>query len=118
MIFTGFINNVKEVLSEMDVFCMTSTQEGLGSSILDAMALKLPVVATNAGGMKELVINGKTGFSCNVKDEACLSKGILQIIENPELKESFINESSSFLQRFTKQEMGKKTLELYKRLAK
>lgn len=116
VVFTGFISNVKEVLSEMDLFCMTSSLEGLGSSILDAMALKLPVVATNAGGMKELVINGKTGFSCNIKDEVCLSQGILQVIENSDLKDSFISESSAFLQDFTIQEMGRKTLELYKNL--
>lgn len=118
VIFTGFIHNVKEVLSEMDLFCMTSTNEGLGSSLLDAMALKLPIVATNAGGMKELVINGETGFSCDVGDEGHLAMGICNLIENNDLRQKFIANSSNFLKKFSIEKMGQDTLNFYQKLAK
>jgi glycosyltransferase involved in cell wall biosynthesis len=61
-IFTGFREDLLAVYATFDVFMMTSQREGLPNSILEAMAMGLPVVTTDVAGAKELVVDGLTGF--------------------------------------------------------
>src|SRR6185369_88190 len=63
----GFAHKVEDFYSLFDVFVMTSKQEGLGSSVLDAFIRKVPVVSTNAGGLKDLLANDR-GIACEVGD--------------------------------------------------
>ena len=70
----GYRNNVEDCFSIMDVFLMTSAEEGLGSSVLDAFCYEVGVVSTNAGGLKDLVQD--RGFLCEVGDINCLAKGL------------------------------------------
>ncbi|WP_445749118.1 glycosyltransferase family 4 protein [Polaribacter sp.] len=82
VIFTGFIKNVNYYLSDIDICLFTSKNEGLGSSILDFFLAKVPVVTTNAGGIKNIVEDNYNGLLCPIKDDQCLSLKVLQIIEN------------------------------------
>jgi len=68
--FVGWRDDVPAWLSALDVFAMTSVTEGLCSAILDAMAARVPVVATAAGGIPELVIDDQTGRLAAVADPA------------------------------------------------
>ena len=77
----GFVPDVEDMFSLMDVFCLSSREEGLGSSVLDAFAYQVPVVSTNAGGLSELV-DGR-GFLCDVGDFEGIALGIDQMLENP-----------------------------------
>lgn len=70
----GYHNNVEDYFSIMNVFLMSSAEEGLGSSVLDAFSYNVGVVSTNAGGLKDLVQD--RGFLCNVRDVNCLSKSL------------------------------------------
>lgn len=83
---TGFRNNVTELLPEFTIFLNTSITEGLPLTIYEAFACKIPVVATMAGGIPEVVINGKTGFLANLEDSDALSDSIITILNNPELE--------------------------------
>jgi glycosyltransferase involved in cell wall biosynthesis len=74
----GYHNNVEDYYSIFDVFLMTSKQEGLGSSVLDAFNHLTPVVSTDAGGLDELVQN--RGFVCSIGDDECLSFGLNQAL--------------------------------------
>lgn len=85
--FTGFRNNVADLLSEFDVLLMTSISEGLPLTIYEAFASKIPVVTTNAGGIAEVVIEGVTGFVTNLRDSASLSEKVLYVLENNEITE-------------------------------
>lgn len=60
-VFTGFRDDVPDVLSAMDVFALPSVTEGMSNAVLEAMASRLPTVATRVGGNGELVIHGVTG---------------------------------------------------------
>jgi len=60
--FLGFRSDVADLLRAADLFCLSSRLEGLGTSILEAMAAGLPVVATRAGGIPEIVAEGVTGL--------------------------------------------------------
>jgi glycosyltransferase involved in cell wall biosynthesis len=70
----GHHENVEDYFSIMDVFLMTSKEEGLGSSVLDAFNYEVSVVSTNAGGLNDLVKD--RGFLCNIGDTQCLSHGL------------------------------------------
>ena len=70
----GHYENVEDYFSIMDVFLMTSKEEGLGSSVLDAFNYEVSVVSTNAGGLNDLVKD--RGFVCDIGDTQCLSQGL------------------------------------------
>lgn len=61
--FAGLQQEVGSWIAAMDVFCFPSREEGLGSSVLDAMALRVPVVASRVGGLPELIGNDERGLS-------------------------------------------------------
>ena len=63
-------------MPELDAFLITSETEGLGTSVIDAFVCKVPVVATNAGGIPELVKHKETGLLAEVKDAKTLADNI------------------------------------------
>ncbi len=78
--FLGFREDSLRLLSAFHIFCLSSREEGLGTSVLDAMALRIPVVATNAGGIPEMVQDGVTGYLAPVQDPAQLAKALERAI--------------------------------------
>ena len=77
--FLGWINDVESFLSGIDALLLTSLNEGTPISIIEAMASGVPVVATNVGGVPDLIKNGETGFTCRPNDDQAMSS-ILQNI--------------------------------------
>jgi glycosyltransferase involved in cell wall biosynthesis len=80
----GHVDNVEDFFSIFDVFAMSSQEEGLGSSVLDAFQYKVPVVSTNAGGLQE-VVEGN-GLLCDIKDAKALALSINEILNDADLK--------------------------------
>ncbi|MEN6474581.1 MAG: glycosyltransferase [Syntrophaceae bacterium] len=76
--FMGARNNVSELLNMLDVFALTSIDEGLSNSILEAMSTGKPVVATSVGDNSEIVIEGKTGFLVPVGCVEALTEALLK----------------------------------------
>jgi len=70
----------------MDIFVLTSEQEGLPRVILEAMLMGKPVVASNVSGPSELVVDGETGFLVPAKNPQAFAKSILKLVENPTLR--------------------------------
>lgn len=87
----GFYDNVEDFFSIFDLFVMSSQEEGLGSSVLDAFIYKVPVVSTDAGGLKETV-DGR-GLLCHVKDSKCLAYSMNRILEDKFLREKLVNKA-------------------------
>lgn len=114
--FTGFVNNVPEMLKQVDVFFISSKTEGLGTSILDAFAAGVPVVATNAGGISEIVINKKTGLLAEVKDVKGLAQHIERLLSSEVLQHTLVLNAKKHLQKFTKETTAQKTLAVYKEI--
>ncbi len=83
--FTGEVTDVGNWLAALDIFLYPSRHEGLGSILLDAMAAGLPLVATRAGGIPE-VVDSRGGFLCNVDDIAGLSAAIMTLHADAELR--------------------------------
>ena len=82
--FTGFRRDVPSLLAFFDLFAMSSHLEGLNTSILDALAMRKPVVATDAGGIPEIIRNEDTGLLVPAKDPARLADAIVALIEDRE----------------------------------
>lgn len=110
---TGFIQNPQKILPELDVFLFTSLNEGLGTSILDAMASKVAVVATCSGGIPEIVKHNTTGFCIEPKNSVLLADGVSRLKDNPTLRETFIENAYQMLNDFSVSEMCEKTLRVY-----
>ncbi len=81
--FLGFREDVTDLLRAADIFCISSYLEGLGTSILDAMAAGLPVVATRVGGIPEIVEDGKTGLLVPARDPRALGEAIAALAGDP-----------------------------------
>ena len=75
-------NEVKEFFTEIDVYVLLSGLEGLGQTIIEASLMKKPIIATNVGGVKDLIQDNKTGFLIQSGDESELIKKILFLLEN------------------------------------
>ncbi len=113
LVFTGFRNDIPQVLGELDLFLISSKTEGLGTSILDAFACNVPVVACNAGGIPELVENEKTGLLCEVKDVKALHKAVIRLMKDLELGQKLTLNTKDKLQGFSKTHTAQKTLKQY-----
>lgn len=85
VIITGFTEDVREYLAMIDVLVLPSYREGMPKSILEAMAMAKPVVATNIRGCREELVDGVTGFLVPAKDPNALSKAIIKILTNENL---------------------------------
>lgn len=82
--FRGWVNGElkKELFSNADVYILPSYVEGLPVSVLEAMSYGLPVIATNVGGIPEIVKNGENGYLLTPQDENAIAAAITKIIEN------------------------------------
>ncbi|GAB4488045.1 MAG: N-acetyl-alpha-D-glucosaminyl L-malate synthase BshA [Raineya sp.] len=83
--FLGKLDAVEEVLSVADVFLMPSEAESFGLAALEAMACEVPVISSNAGGLPELNLQGKTGFLSNVGDIEDMVEKTLFVLDDENL---------------------------------
>lgn len=89
VIILGKIADPKEVLSVADLFILPSETESFGLSALEAMAMKVPVISTNSGGLPEVNIEGKTGYLSNVGDVEQMAQNGLKLLKNGALLDEF-----------------------------
>ncbi len=82
VIFCGFLPNAVELLEAFDVFAMPSLSEGFGLAAVEAMASRVPVVATRVGGLTEIFEDGKSGLLVEPGNHVALADAILSLYEN------------------------------------
>ena len=82
----GFREDVLSLMKSADVFVMSSITEGLGSAVLDAMAMGLPVAGTRAGGIPEAVIHRETGLLVPPGEPKPLAAAIVRLLKDPALR--------------------------------
>jgi L-malate glycosyltransferase len=114
--FTGFRNDVPDILCELNFFLITSKTEGLGTTILDAFASRVAVVATAAGGVPEIVVKGETGMLSPVADAPDLASNILKLVGNDALKKQLTDRAFEKAKTFDKSETALRTLKVYKEI--
>ena len=84
LILTGYRSDIPELMNIMDLYVLPSWREGMPRSIIEAMAMSLPVLATDIRGSREEVIPNKTGWLVPVKSPERLTEGMILFIKNPE----------------------------------
>lgn len=115
--FTGFQRDVLPLMQGFDLFVFSSYFEGLGTAILDAMALGKPVVATHAGGIPEAVADGVTGVLVPPRDPQALAAALRQLLHHPEQAQRFGDAGRQRVeQHFTAEQMAHGTLQVYQRI--
>lgn len=82
--FLGMRKDVLELLEKSDIFVLSSNYEGLPISIIEAMSKSLPIVASDVGGIKELVEDGETGYLIGKKDYTGLAEKLQFLLDHPE----------------------------------
>jgi glycosyltransferase involved in cell wall biosynthesis len=82
VLLPGFRADVLQLMKSADLFAMSSVTEGLGSTVLDAMAMRLAVVATNAGGIPEAVINGQTGLLVDIANPRAMAGALVRLLKD------------------------------------
>jgi glycosyltransferase involved in cell wall biosynthesis len=85
----GFCSSVIEALREAHVYLQTSADEGLAYSVLDAMSVGLPVVATDSGATREAVLDETTGLVCPLDNGVFLAQSIMRLLESPATAENY-----------------------------
>ena len=116
VVLLGFVKDVGQVYRAADIFAISSSEEGLCSSILDAMNFQLPFVATNAGGIPELVQDGVNGFIVPVNDYLSFAERLCALIENEELRKRMGARSVPVLERNSMNVTVEKTLDVYQEI--
>jgi glycosyltransferase involved in cell wall biosynthesis len=114
----GFRTDVLGCMKSFDIFVMSSVTEGLGTSLLDAMACARPIVATRTGGIPEVVDDGVTGLLVPPRDPHALARAIVTLLSDADLRQRFGQAGLQRVrQRFTVERMVAGTLAVYARLA-
>ena len=113
----GHVDEVEDFFSIFDVFVMSSQEEGLGSSVLDAFLYKVPVVSTNAGGLKE-VVEGN-GLLCDVKDAKAIAVSINEILNDADLKRDITEAAyENVLAKYSLQHISQQYLKVFEKISK
>jgi len=117
--FLGYREDVPQILASLDLFILSSKLEGMGSSILDAMGSRLPVVATAVGGIPEVVTHEETGLLVSPQNPEALAEAILRLYNDREwasrLGQKGYEEAH---QKFSAKKMAERTLHLYEEMAR
>jgi glycosyltransferase involved in cell wall biosynthesis len=115
----GFREDVLSLMKSADVFAISSITEGLGSAVLDAMAMGLPVAGTLAGGIPEVVIPGETGLLVPPGEPKPLAEAIVSLLDDPSLRQRFGQAGKARVEtHFGVDALVEGTLALYRELAK
>jgi glycosyltransferase involved in cell wall biosynthesis len=116
-ILPGHLPSASTLISEFDVFVMPSVQEGLGTSMLDAMAAGVPVVAAHAGGIPEVVKDMETGLLAEPGDSSSLAAAIDRVLNNTNLASRLAEKAREKVTgEFTVERMVDKTSAIYEKL--
>lgn len=109
----GFVEDIGSIFQSADIFALSSDEEGLCTSLLDAMYFGLPIIATSAGGIPELVQDGVNGLIVPVGDHTLFAEKLIHLIENPERRKVMGLRSSELLKENMVDRTIEKTEEVY-----
>jgi glycosyltransferase involved in cell wall biosynthesis len=115
VILAGFRPDVLAFHRAFDVFVMSSVTEGLGTSLLDAMASSRAIVATEAGGIPEVVVDGETGLLVPPRNHQAMAAAIVRLLKDPALRERLGRAGFERVRsRFSAARMVDQTLDVYR----
>ena len=118
VLLPGFRTDVLGCLKGFDIFAMSSVTEGLGTSLLDAMACARPTVATSVGGIPEVVKDAETGLLVPPRDHRAMAQAIVTLLKDPDRRHRMGEAGLKRVRgRFTVERMVAETAKVYARVA-
>ena len=109
VIFAGFRKDIPEILPEFDLFMFTSNNEPTGGVLLESYACKVPIVAANAGGIPEVIVNNETGILAEVGNPIDFADKVELLLKDEDLQKKLTANGYQFLlDNFTKDVIAKK----------
>lgn len=114
--FIGWRQDVAEVMSVFDVFVLPSLNEGMGRVLAEAMVLGKPIVASDVGGIPDLVVHGENGYLFPVGKVDILTKRVLELLDDPLKREEMGNRGRSYAIGYSSKEMVTKIDLIYRHL--
>lgn len=118
VLLPGFRTDVIGCIKGFDLFVMSSVTEGLGTSLLDAMACRKAIVGTRAGGIPEVVDEGRTGLLVEPRNPQQLADAVIRLINDGPLRQQMADAGYARVrERFTVERMVADTADVYARLA-
>jgi glycosyltransferase involved in cell wall biosynthesis len=116
VVFTGHRNDVPALLRRFTVFVLPSLSEGQGITVMEAMAAGCPVVATNTGGVPELVKHGCSGLLTEPGRADQLAQAMLCLLRDPRLRQELAGQAQSSAARYGLEPMIRETAAVYRRI--
>jgi glycosyltransferase involved in cell wall biosynthesis len=113
VLFLGALPEAQRYLKAFDVFTQPSVKEGLPYTILQSMAAGTPIIASDVGGIPEMITDNFNGFLIKPHDAETLAERILQILENPDLAQEFKKNSLEKVKQFSLKKMIEQTEQQY-----
>ena len=112
----GFRADADSILAAADVACLSSREEGMGSVLLDALVLGVPIAATRAGGIPEIVADGESGLLADPGDPAALGHAIARLLTDPVLAARVRVNAQTRAAQFSVERMAEGTIAVYERV--
>ncbi len=100
VLFLGNSNEIDKILCYSDLFLLPSEKESFGLSALEAMAHGVPIISSNAGGIPEVNLNGKTGFISNIGDTDSMINNAMSLLSNPQKHKLFKKQAQLQAKKF------------------
>lgn len=114
VLFLGRQKNITELMAAADLFVLPSVREAFGLVLLEAGLSELPIIATNVGGIPEIICDAEAGLLIPAKNPGALAAGMIKLLEHPTLAAQYAQHAKQqILKNFQASEMAAKTAEVY-----
>lgn len=114
VIFAGFRKDIESIMPSFDILLFTSQSEGLGTIVLEAMVCGVPVVATRAGGIPEMIHHLENGLLADPGDATALAEAVLRLLDDKTLRKRITNRATDWVKKFEASRMAASTYWVYK----
>lgn len=114
--FEGFVDNVGDYIATFDLFAFPSLNEGLGSILFDVMQQKVPIIASNIGGIPDIVSDNKSALLFETKNSEAIFKDIEKLYLDRNLGENLAAEAYKDIDNFSPKNMADSYEEIYKNI--
>jgi glycosyltransferase involved in cell wall biosynthesis len=114
--FEGFVSNVGDYIQCFDIFVFPSLHEGLGSILFDIMQSNIPIIATNTGGIPDIITNDKNGILVPIKNSDAIYNAIIKLYNDKGLREKLANEALKDIDNYSFETMTNKYETIYKEI--
>jgi glycosyltransferase involved in cell wall biosynthesis len=114
--FEGFVNNVGDYIACFNLFVFPSLNEGLGSILFDVMQQKVPIIASDVGGIPDIIVDRENGLLVPPKDTHAIANAIEKLYKNHDEATNLAERAYADIDEFSKEKMCERYIKLYEEM--